>query len=91
MHTYDTGHLELPFHPGHHVYRIGAADSYSEHSQAARIGSVRVGSYHHSSGECVILKYYLVDDSGARLPETYAVAGGRRLEKSVNFSIGLER
>ena len=44
-------------------------------------------AYHHPAGESVIFEYYLVNDSGARLPEADAVTRGYIAQKVVNFFV----
>ena len=80
-------HFQFPFHTRHHVYGIRTADADGHHAQSSGIRSVRVGSYHHPAGESVIFEHYLVNDSGARLPEADAVTRGYIAQKVVNFFV----
>ena len=66
---------------------IRTADTDGHHAQSSSIRSVRVGAYHHSTGESVIFEHYLVNDSGARLPEADAVTRGYIAQKVVNFFV----
>ena len=66
---------------------IRTADTDGHHAQSSGIRSVRVGAYHHSTGESVIFEHYLVNDSGARLPEADAVTRGYIAQKVVNFFV----
>ena len=48
---------------------------------------MRVGSDHHPSGECIILQYDLVNDSGAGLPEPDPVFIGNGRQEIIDFFI----
>ena len=52
--TNQFGHLQFPFHTRHHIYRIGTSYPNSNHSQTTGIRCMRICSYHHSSGKCII-------------------------------------
>ena len=88
FHAYELGDLEFPVHPGHHVHGVGPADTDGEHSKASGIGRMRVSTHHHSSGECIVLKDYLVDDAGSRLPETHSVARSRGGKEAIDLAVG---
>ena len=90
MYSDDPGDLELPIHPGHHIDGIGAAYTYGNHPEASRVGRVGVGPDHHPAGECIVFKYYLVDDPGPGLPEIHAVAAGCAAQEFIDLGIGPE-
>lgn len=54
---------------GQHVYRICTAHTYCYHTETSGIGRMRVGSYHHTTREGIILEHHLMDDSSSWAPE----------------------
>lgn len=87
LNTNDLGALELPREVGHDVDRIGTADTDGNHAETTGVGSVRVGTDHHTTGESVVLQHDLVDDTRARLPETDAVLGRGGGQKVVDLLV----
>ena len=59
---------------GHHVDRVGAADTDRDHAEPARVRRVAVGADHHPARERVVLEHDLVDDPRSGLPEADAVS-----------------
>ena len=49
-----------------------------------------VGTDHHTAGEGVVLKYHLVDDACAGLPEAYAVFVGHRLQEVEHLIVAID-
>ena len=70
MNTNKTRHLEFPWLSGQHVYRICTAHTYCYHTETSGIGRMRVGSYHHTTREGIILEHHLMDDSSSWTPES---------------------
>ena len=89
MHTDEARHLEFPRLTGQHVYSISTTYTYSHHTETAGIRSMRIGTHHHTSRECIIFEHYLMDDSGTRSPETDMVFLRNRLQEVVNLLISL--
>ena len=90
FHTDEFRHLELPFHPGHHIHRIGTAYTDGYHAQSSGIGRMRIRPHHHSARESIILEYDLVDDAGSRFPETDAVFRSHALQESIHLAVGFQ-
>lgn len=59
----------------------------AETAQAASVGRVRVSSDHEQAGEGVVLQDDLMNDAGARLPESNAVFSARRLQELVHLLV----
>ena len=49
---------------------------------------MRVCTDHHSSRECVVLQYNLVDDASSRFPEANSVSVGDILQELVYLTVG---
>ncbi len=79
--------LDLPGEPGHDVHGVGAADSGSEHSEAAGVRRMGIGADHHAAGKRIVLQDDLVDDAGPRLPEPEAVFRGGGLQEIVYLAV----
>ena len=75
---------------GHHVDRVGAADTNGDHTQPAGVGGVAVGADHHAAGEGVVLEHDLVDDAAAGTPEADAVFGTDGTQEVVHLTIGVD-
>jgi hypothetical protein len=82
---------DLPGQPGHDLDGIRAADADRAGAEAAGVGRVRVGADDQLARKRVLLENDLVDDSGARAPESRAVFRGRRLEEIVDLLVLGER
>ena len=89
MYTNQARHFQFPFHTGHHIHRIGTADTDSNHTQTTCIGCMRVRSYHHSTRKCIIFQYYLMYNTRTQLPETDTVSGRNITQEIVYFFICL--
>ena len=51
---------------------------------------MRVGSYHHSARERIVLEHHLMDDAGTRSPEANAIFQRNRTKEIVHLTVGLE-
>src|SRR5690606_20166510 len=91
LNTYNPGHFQFPGQTSHHIHCIGATHTNRNHTQATCIGCVRVGTDHHTTGKCIVLKYHLVNDTCARFPETDSIFIGNGSEKIVNLLINFIR
>ena len=76
---------------GHHVHRVGTADTDGHHAESAGVGGVAVGADHHPAGEGVVLEHDLVDDPATRPPEADAVLGTDRAKEVVDLLVGVDR
>lgn len=86
-HTNDLGRLELPWEVRHDVNSISTADTDGAHAKTTRIWRVGVGADEQATGESIVLEKDLVDDAGARLPETDVVLCTSRGEEVVDFLV----
>ena len=84
-------HFQLPFHSCHDIHRIGSAYSDSYHAQSSGIGGMRICTHHHSSRKCIVLQYYLMNNTGTRLPESYIVFRSYTLQEAIHFLVGFLR
>ena len=69
---------DFPGQAGDDFDRISAADADGAGAEPAGIWRVRVGADNQLAGKGVILQHDLMDDAGARAPETEAEFGRRR-------------
>lgn len=74
--TNDLGGLQLPGETSHNVDGISTTDTDSGATETTSVGGVGVGTDDQSTGESVVLKNDLVNDTGAGAPETNVVLGG---------------
>jgi hypothetical protein len=58
--TNDLGRLELPRDIGHNIDGIRTSNTTSNHTETTSVRSVRIGTDHHQSWSCVVLKDDLV-------------------------------
>ena len=82
-----TGIKDLPGKAGHHLHGVGAADADRARAEAAGVRRVGVGPDDQLARERVLLEHDLVDDPGARPPESCAVLRRRRLQEIVDLLI----
>src|SRR5690606_15451364 len=73
LNTDELRHLQFPGKTSHHVNGVSATNTDSDHGEATRVGGMGVRSDHHTTGECIVFKHHLMNDSCAGFPETYAV------------------
>lgn len=65
--------LQLPRKISHDVNGIGTADTAGNHAETSSVGSMRIRSNHETTGEGIVFKDNLVDDTRAWLPEADTV------------------
>lgn len=87
--TNDLGCLQLPRKTSHDIDSISTTDTNGSHTETTSVGGVRVGTDHQTTGEGVVLKENLVNDTGARLPETNVVLGGGGGKEIVDLLVDL--
>lgn len=87
--TNDLRSLKFPGETSHHIDGISTTDTNGSHTETTAVRSVRVGTDHQTTGESVILQNDLVDDTGARLPETNVVLGSSGGKKVVDLLVDL--
>lgn len=73
--TDNLGGLELPGEVSHDIDGISTTDTNGELTKTTSVGGVGVGTNQESTGESVVLKNDLVDNSGTGAPETNVVLG----------------
>jgi hypothetical protein len=83
LNTNDLGCLKLPGETSHDIDSISSTNTNGGHTKTTSVGSVRVGTDHKTTGESVVLEDDLVNNTGARLPETDVVLGTRGAEEVV--------
>jgi hypothetical protein len=71
--TNNLGALELPRNTSHDIDGVSTADTTSNHSEAARIGGVRVGTNHKPTRESIVLQYDLVNDTRTGFPKAETI------------------
>lgn len=71
--TDDLRALQLPGKVSHDINGISATNTASNHAETTSVRSMRVGTNHQTTRECVVLKDNLVDDTRTRTPETETV------------------
>ena len=91
LHADDFGTFQLPRYVGHHVHGVGATHADAKAAEAAAVGRVRVGTDHQQAWESVVLEDDLMDDAGARVPETDAVLGPGCLQEVVHLLVDVFR
>ena len=89
MHTNETWHLEFPRLTGQHIYGISTTYTYGHHAETTSIRSMRIGTHHHTSRECIVFEHYLMDDSGTRSPESDMIFLRNRLQEVIYLFISL--
>lgn len=87
--TNDLGGLQLPGETSHDIDSVSTTDTNGRHTKTTSVRSVGVGSDHQTTGEGVVLKNDLVDDTRARLPETNVVLGARGGKEVVDLLVDL--
>jgi hypothetical protein len=73
--TDNVGGLKLPGETSHDIDGISTTDTNGSGSETTSVGSVGVGTDDQTTGESVVLKDDLVNDTGTGLPETNVVLG----------------
>ena len=89
-----TNHLrptDVPREAGHHVNRVGTADTDGDHAETAGVRRVAIGADHHPAREGVVLQDDLVDDARTRTPEPEAVLGRDGAKEVVDLAVGVDR
>ena len=89
MHTDEARHLELPRLTSKHIHGISATDTHSYHTETAGVWCMRIGTYHHTSRECIVLKHHLMDDTGTWSPESDVIFLRYRLQEIIYLLVGL--
>lgn len=85
--TNDVRGLQLPRETSHNIDGIGTTDTNSGGSETTSVGGVRVSTDDQTTGESVVLKHDLVNDTGTGLPETDVVLGGRGGKEVVDLLV----
>ena len=78
---------QFPRQTGNYLDRVRAADTHGTGAKPARIGRMRIRGDDHRAGKSIILQHDLMDDPGARPPETRAIACGSRAEKIIDLFV----
>jgi hypothetical protein len=87
--TNDVRGLQLPRETSHNIDGISTTDTNSGGSKTTSIRGVRVSTDDQTTGESVVLKNDLVNDTGTGLPETDVVLGGRGGKEVVDLLVDL--
>lgn len=85
--TNDLRGLKLPGKTSHDIDGVSSTDTNGGHTKTTSVGSVRVGTDHETTGESVVLKDDLVNDTGTGLPETDVVLGARGAQEVVDLPV----
>lgn len=87
LHTNDLGSLQLPGKTGHDVDGISTTNTNGGHTKTSSVGGMRISTNEESTGESVVLKHDLVDDTRAGLPETNVVLCARGRQEVVDLLV----
>ncbi|KAI6748464.1 hypothetical protein HG530_015500 [Fusarium avenaceum] len=87
--TNDIGGLELPVKVGHNINSIGTTDTNGSHTETTTVDSVGVSADEKTTGEGIVFKENLVDNTGAGLPETDVVLGTSSRKEVVNLLVNV--
>lgn len=90
LNTDDLGGLQLPGKVGHDIDSISTTDTDTSHTKTTTVGSVGVSSDEETTGESVVLKNNLVNDTGARAPETNVVLGTSSSKEVVDLLVDVD-
>lgn len=85
--TEDLGGLQLPRQVGHDVDSVSTTNTNSGHTKTTTVGGVRVSTNEETTGESIVFKENLVDDTRARAPETNVVLGTSRRQEVVDLLV----
>jgi hypothetical protein len=86
----DLGALEFPRNVSHNINGISTTDTNGDHTKTTSVRGVRISTDHKTTGESIVLKDDLMDDTGTGLPETNVVLGSGSGQEVVDFLVDID-
>ena len=87
LNTDNLGGLKLPGEVGHDIDGISTTDTNGKLTKTTSVGGMGVSTDQESTGEGVVLKNNLVNDTRAGAPETNVVLGSSSAQEVVNLLV----
>ena len=81
----------FPRQARHHLNGVSASHAHGASAKPAAVWSMRVRANHQLAGKGIVFQRDLVDDAGARSPESCAELGGCRAQEVIDFAVLGER